>query len=71
MTDLYTHTNSIRQGVVLSEDSIYETKRGLQSKKPKGSLICCQCQTLLAKPNGDGEIKGQIKCNKCGVINQV
>lgn len=71
MTDLYTNTSSIREGTVLTEDSVYETKRGFKSKKPKGSLICCQCSTLLAKPNGDGEIKGQIKCGKCGVINQV
>jgi phage FluMu protein Com len=31
---------------------------------------CRKCNKLLAKSNKGGEIKGQIKCPRCGTINE-
>lgn len=31
---------------------------------------CSKCNKLLAKPNKNGKIEGEIKCLRCGTINE-
>ena len=39
--------------------------------RPFGSFICRECNKLLAKPNKSGAVAGEIKCPRCGHINEV
>ena len=32
---------------------------------------CAQCNKLLAKPNVKGKIAAQIKCPRCGTVNEI
>jgi len=34
-------------------------------------LRCAKCKKLLAKPNVKGKIAAQIKCPRCGTINEI
>ncbi|MDH5767985.1 MAG: Com family DNA-binding transcriptional regulator [Nitrospirota bacterium] len=37
----------------------------------KPYLRCTQCNKLLAKPNVKGKIAAQIKCPRCGTVNEI
>lgn len=39
--------------------------------RPFGSFVCCACNKLLAKSNKLGAVAGEIKCPRCGHINEV
>jgi hypothetical protein len=32
---------------------------------------CIKCNKLLARKNMEGKISGQIKCTRCGTVNEI
>ncbi len=34
-------------------------------------LRCAKCNKLLAKPNIKGKIAAQVKCPRCGTVNEI
>jgi len=60
----------VKLGRLVKEAVTYTTSAHSQRKEwPLGSWVC-DCGKLLAKPNGDGAVAGQIKCKGCGAINE-
>lgn len=47
-----------------------DAEKTLKVERPSGSIVCVQCNKLLAKPNAQGETAGEIKCPRCGHINE-
>lgn len=35
-----------------------------------GEFRCVNCNKLLARKNKEGNVAGQIKCSRCGAINE-
>ncbi|MDH4220774.1 MAG: Com family DNA-binding transcriptional regulator [Candidatus Aminicenantes bacterium] len=54
-------------------------KHLIKNDKKSGNVLpekysafrCNSCNKLLAKENMEGKIAGQIKCPRCGTINEI
>jgi phage FluMu protein Com len=46
------------------------TDQAVTYPAPQLYLRCWKCGKLLAKSNKDGELKAEIKCPRCGTMNE-
>jgi len=62
----------VHKAIILGEPAkVYSTRLKDYATRPKGSAVCSKCDHLLAKPNAQGCVAGQIKCNICKTLNEV